>query len=561
MKNSTCKYILIVTLSLLASVKGDCQLSQYAIGSAGNELATKVRYYPADQSTIIAGYTYDYSGGTVSNCQAIVMKVFHGGVIAWQKTFGVPTKNNIIKDMIITQDGNIVVVGTVGGSGALYADNTAAIIKYDAHNGNLIWQTCLRDVATTTGGEMFCGVTELTDGTHRLVAIGAHNYTPSGAAGMICVFHSDGTFIYDEILDIPSFDAFYGVTTSAAGNSIYTCGIYNGNSHDGRIISYTPGTTNGTVNWSKYFDFYLNGSLPCNYFLNIYLSGTKLIVGGASMVDYSTSGGLCQFVMSLNAADGSGAQIKSIQNSGAGFTNTPCIAVKDSDRIFAIQSPSAVYYDATEWVSGASSSTVVNEITSINSGTSNSPVKFVSSMTGVNSFLDVDYHSGLLQLAGATNLPSGFGNNDMYYVVAATGLSSINHDCDTAHASISITSCVYTNPVVSYSSSSFVPVYSTVDTGTSHLSIRQLCGDLDMPSGVNDFSETIAEIYPNPFTQSFNIKSGSIITNLKITDLFGREVFYGSYSVKEAVVDMSTLTRGMYYVQVNNSHVLKIIKE
>src|ERR1043165_2190098 len=76
------------------------QMTQYHIGSSGNELATCVRYHASDQSVIIAGYKYDYSGGTVSNCQAIVMKIYHGGFIAWQKTFGVAGKNNMIQDMI-----------------------------------------------------------------------------------------------------------------------------------------------------------------------------------------------------------------------------------------------------------------------------------------------------------------------------------------------------------------------------------------------------------------------------------------------------------------------------
>ena len=101
------------------------QLTQYCIGSAGNELATKICYISADSSTIIGGYTYDYSSGTVSNCQAILIKITSTGTIAWQKTFGVPATNNIVEDMIITDDNNIVVVGTVGRDASPYSNNIA----------------------------------------------------------------------------------------------------------------------------------------------------------------------------------------------------------------------------------------------------------------------------------------------------------------------------------------------------------------------------------------------------------------------------------------------------
>ncbi len=232
-------------------------MTQYVIGDAGNELATRVRYMPSDGSSIIAGYKYDIVGGAGTNCQAIVMKVTSAGTIAWQKTFGVPARNNIIMDMIITQDNNIVVVGTVGGTGAVYADNTAAILKFNSTDGTLMWQKCLRDVVTTTGGELFFGVTELTDGTGRLVAVGAHNYTGPGADGMICVFQgATGTLIYNDVYEIASGDEFESVVTSADGASVYMCGEFVGDYKDGRVISYTPGTTTGHINWSQYFDFY-----------------------------------------------------------------------------------------------------------------------------------------------------------------------------------------------------------------------------------------------------------------------------------------------------------------
>ena len=478
MKQSSTFRVILTALLVVFTQHVYGQMTQYVIGDAGNELATRVRYMPSDGSSIIAGYTYDIVGGAGTNCQAIVMKVTSAGTIAWQKTFGVPARNNIIMDMIITQDNNIVVVGTVGGTGAVYADNTAAILKFNSTDGTLMWQKCLRDVVTTTGGELFFGVTELTDGTGRLVAVGAHNYTGPGADGMICVFQgATGTLIYNDVYRIASGDEFESVVTSADGASVYMCGEFVGNYKDGRVISYTPGTTTGHINWSQYFDFYEFGSLQDNFFDRIYLSGTKLVVQASSIFDYTTTGGGGQAFLTLNAADGSGAQITGLQNSGAAYDNSPSLAVVSPDHIFAIQSPASTSYDVMLWTVGVTTNTVITEITSLAGRTANPPVRFTSTDVGQHSVQDIRLVGSTLYMAGATNITSGYGNNDVYYVSSSTGLASTNRTCDTVHDAAPLTNIPFTNPVPSFDTIHFTPVYSTVDTATTHFNIKAVCGD------------------------------------------------------------------------------------
>jgi len=565
MKKSHLTRLSCLLFMILAAFNSFGQLSQYAIGSSGNELATKVKTINDGQvqATVIAGYSYTYDSvsSVVSNCQAIIMKVYNGGAIAWQKTFGLPGTNNLIQDLIITADGNIVVVGKVGGTGSVYADNTAAILKFNINDGSLMWQSCLRDGTTTTGGEIFYGVTELNDGTHRLVAVGIHDLTPSGAGGMICVFQPDGTFIYGEVLDVPDGDDFYKVATSAAGNSVYICGVVVGNYKDGRVVSYTPGTTNGTVNWSQYFDFGLEGTLWNNYLTNIYVSGSKLVIAGSCTGTYSTSSNMGQFVMTMNAADGSSALITSITDNGTSYSNMPCIAVQDSDHIYAIQSPSTSFYDASSWLSGVSTSTVINDITSVSSRTANTPVQFTSTEAGQHSFLDMQYVSGYLYLAGATNIPSGYGNNDIYYVVTGTGLASLNHDCDTAHEAINLATCSFTNPTPSYSPFTFTPIFSTVDTATTTFGMRLLCGDVAMPTRVMNKSAARLAIYPNPATNTFTIQAGEVINSLKIYNVYGQKVFESPYYDNEVIVNVSNLPQGLYIVNVNNIMIEKVVIE
>ena len=546
---------LLLTIFFVAVTSGVYgQMTQYCIGDAGNQLAEKIRYIPADGSTIIAGYSYDIVGGGATNCQGIIMKITSAGSIAWQKTFGVPARNNMIMDMIITQDNNIVVVGTVGGTGAIYSDNTAAILKYNSADGSLMWQTCLRDVVTTTGGEIFRGVTELRDGTNRLVVVGSHNYTGPGADAMICVFQSTGSLIYNDVYRVASGDDLISVITSADGASVYTCGEFVGDYKDGRVMSYTPGTTTGTINWAKYFDFYLLGTLQNNFFTNIYLSGTKLIVSGESIFDYTYTGGLAHSVLTLNAADGSGAQLYTIQNSATPYANSAEIAVIDADHIFAVQSPGSSYADPTLFTPGVTDNTVITEITSLSGHTTNPPVRLTSSDVGQHSILDLQVNGSTLNMAGATNVTSGFGNNDVYFVSTGFGLASSNATCDTIHDVISIVNTPFTSTPPSFDTIHFTPVYSTVDTGTTHYSIKAICGD-NMPVTCNTLSmpDTLHLCVGDTATVHAVLTGSDSVLNYTWSPATG----LSSTTILDPVI--TATTSGWYYLTVNSLYPTNLV--
>lgn len=399
---------LLIIIALLMGKASLAQLSQIVIGGPGNELATKIAFNPIDNSTYIAGYMYNYSGGVASNCQAIVMKLNQAGTIVWQKRFGIPNTNNLIQDMIITQDGNIVVAGKVGGTSAvIHADNTAALLKFSSLDGSLIWQKCFRDAATTTGGELFFDVTELADG--RLVAVGSHDFTGTNAGSMICVFQSNGTLVYNEVLDVSNGDEFQGVITSASGNSVYICGEYVGNYKDGRVLKYTPGTTSGTIDWSVSMDFYLHGTMENNFLSKIFQSGDKLVVLGGSLEHYSTAGGVGMHVVTLDTAIGGNIKVYGIKNSNTSYANSPALAVAAADHIFSVQSPSTAEYDPVLYATGVSSNTVVTEITSLVAQTANAPVRFNSTALGLHSLNDVKLDGNMLRLAGATTTLKALG--------------------------------------------------------------------------------------------------------------------------------------------------------
>jgi len=460
------------------------QLTQYVIGGPGNEIATRIRYLPSDGSAIVAGYSYNITGGAISNAQMILVKVAASGAIAWQKSFGIAGSSNLIQDMIITHDGNIVVVGTVGRS-TIYSGNVAAIMKFNAANGNLMWQKCMSATPVNTGGELYFGVTELgASKSYELVAVGGSNFYPGLSSGLIGVYQSDGTLLYNDVYNVAGTGYLNGVTQNTDSSGVYICGVFPGDFTDGSVFSYTPGTTTGTVNWSQYMDFYLDGTLQNNFLSDIYLSESKLVIEGTSGKDYSPTLGQGQFVLTMNASDGTDQQVYGIKNNGTSFANNPKIAVVSPDHVFAIQSPYFVFYDASLWTAGFTTSTVITEITSLAGGTSNPPVRLVSGGVGEHSIFDMRLQGSSLYLAGATNAATGFGNNDIYIVIAGSSLASTNHTCDTVHDVVSITSATTTAKFPAFSSTTLTPTYYTIDTATSSFNIQILCGDTPTIVGI-----------------------------------------------------------------------------
>lgn len=414
-----------------------------------------------------------HSGGAVQNADMILLRVSNTGTIMWQEQWGT-TNDDLVQDMIITKDGNIVLVGTVGRS-SVYAGNVAAIMKFNAATGAVMWQNYVQDNVITAGGEVLLGVTELVNGD--LVAVGGHNWTPSGSDGMICTFNGGtGALINNRYLGITNGDEFEGVVSS--GNDVYICGEYDGNSYkDGRVIKYDPIAQ--VVLWSKYYDFTQVPNLSANYFSDIYLVGDRLMIEGGSAFNYSTSGGSGQFILTIDTF-GNAPQLRAMQENATYVGDTKMVPVS-TDHVFTIQSPTNSFYDAILWTSTATINTAVTEITSLSSSTANTPVKFQLA-NGQHSFFDLRLYNALLYMAGTTNDPGGFGNNDIYYVVSNTNLASNNHTCALKTDTITITTPIITYPTPSYTVNTFVAndPYNFTPTPLNY-KVNKICGDTITP--------------------------------------------------------------------------------
>ena len=498
MKKSNIFQLILVLLCMVPAMA--MAQAQYCIGGSRNEVATCVKTLPDGTGTVIGGYTYDLdASNNVINAKMILMKVDPTGAsILWQEQWGIDGKNNLIQNMIITHDGDIVVVGTMGRN-SVYQDNTGTIMKFKSSDGSLVWNSSLRDAAATPGGEIFLGVTELgAAGGYDIVAVGAHDLRPYHNRSMICVFNAAGGFKYEEEYRIPwgtdaSSDNYYGICTGADGNSVYMTGIFRGDYADVRVDYYQPNTTatSGTMIWSHNFNFALPGIifkngvplpgglyLQDNFFVNIYLAGDKLLIHGGSLHDFTYTSGEGESICRMNA-DGTGsAELWQIQNSSVDYANTSKIAVVDQDHIFNVQMPSSSYVDPVISLTGTATSSVITEVTSLTgSGTAsymNPPVKFTTPSGGVHSLndIDMDNANSALELAGSTDDPANFGANDIYFV--RTPMSLPIYDCNVADMGGCIP--VTIDPVTpTYVRETFTPVFVTVNPEPTKFQIRNLC--------------------------------------------------------------------------------------
>tara|TARA_B100000963_G_scaffold181811_1_gene158078 strand:- start:6 stop:950 length:945 start_codon:yes stop_codon:yes gene_type:complete len=92
-------------------------------------------------------------------------------------------------------------------------------------------------------------------------------------------------------------------------------------------------------------------------------------------------------------------------------------------------------------------------------------------------------------------------------------------------------------------------------------------GDCSTPSGNTGIihnAKDVISIYPNPTSDVINIFSTSTITDYNIYNMIGNKVMSTIVNASNAVVDMSTLTKGVYFVEVNQNGMLtnkRIIKK
>ena len=127
-------------------------------------------------------------------------------------------------------------------------------------------------------------------------------------------------------------------------------------------------------------------------------------------------------------------------------------------------------------------------------------------------------------------------------------------------------------PVIGATQSTFLPAYNGVFAAVI---FEGNCTDTTScvvyPSGIDNYENEFADvaIYPNPFEDQLTIMSKLAVGNLqlaeiKITDVLGREMFLIKNNRESQVINLSSLSAGIYFVSISNEDfrvTRKIIKQ
>jgi hypothetical protein len=116
-------------------------------------------------------------------------------------------------------------------------------------------------------------------------------------------------------------------------------------------------------------------------------------------------------------------------------------------------------------------------------------------------------------------------------------------------------------PIINATNQTYTP-----DANVSYAVIVLLDGCQDTSAcidvttvGLEDYTKTNINVYPNPSTGEFNIELASAETvTYTVTDNAGRIVLEGTFEQMENTIDLSTEEQGIYFLRVGGS-VMKLI--
>ncbi|XZF14531.1 T9SS type A sorting domain-containing protein [Chitinophagaceae bacterium MMS25-I14] len=513
MKMKFLKIGMLATLLCGSFYEGKAQMSQFQISNPNrSSLVTKVRKL-ADGSAVLGGYIYDISNGAVTNADMILLRVDVSGNILWQKQFGTSQSaaNDLLHGMTIAQNGDIIVVGTVGRNSA-YDNNTAAIFRFD-QNGNLLWQNFVRKTNSSyTAGDNFNDVAELSNG--NIIAVGGDDYAPGSSKSLIAYFTSTGSLTYTQYYDRPGSDEFLGVCANGT-NAIIT-GWFDGNSYkDSRILSYQPNPTAGTgsVLWDHSYNLGqtdMNGnSLTCDGLSRVFNTGQKIIAEGSVSQTYSASPNVeVYFECDLNGAN---PDFRTLRNLEPYANNTGFYPV-DQNHYFVAQNPGNTLADVNLWTTASSFNAVISEV---------HPFQLTGQVVqdrefnepGNQSIFDITMDNsvgtgnGNLYMAGCTSTSSSSSSihNDIYFVISSTNLSNPNQTCPLNDNTVE----VLDPTVANVTRTDAVSVFSNnnvfqIDYTTPALKSALICGEpivTQDPCGIKSMSIcTDPLVAPNDYT-------------------------------------------------------------
>ncbi len=537
-------------------IASNAQTAHYSIGTNRNEIARSIKTLP-DGSSVIAGYIYDFdSSNNVTNADNLLLRVNPDGNILWQKQWGT-NGDDLLYDMIITKNGDIVVVGTANRS-SLYTGNNAAIYRFDA-TGTMLYQAFVRDTNSNTAGELYNSVCETLNGD--LVAVGGHNFTPGSVDAFLSVFNSTLSNTYNEILPLSNnSDVFTSIVSDS--NSVYILGYTYRTApptttyYDQVVMKYNPFSgTYGSIVWTKYYDIgYSTLGKEGNLLVNsewptkIFLKNNKLLVSGYILDGFVGGSGTKHYLFRSDLA-GNNATVN-VVNSGTPVSRyyaniSTAIPVTD-DNIYISDVPSNSIYNPEQTGTVTGMDAWVAHVSSLTTNSISASTDF--SLPGNESVMSMDIFNGggmlngNLFMAGNSN-PVASSDNDIYFGIVAASLKDSTANCPLDSTTALDSTSTYPQtlyvPRDSFSTSSAIEVTFTNINMISSLNCGRMLNNKNGTTGIAKMNENMASLLvsPNPAIDNFNVfyaltSDVEQHVELSVVDIAGRKITE-NISVKE----------------------------
>ncbi|NPA48128.1 MAG: CGP-CTERM sorting domain-containing protein [Thermococci archaeon] len=208
-------------------------------GGPGEDVAKSITVMK-NGDMIVAGYTDSFGAGRMD---AWVLKLSPNGSVIWSKTYG-GLLNDRANAVALTDDGNVVVVGTTASFGAGGSD--VWVLKLSP-NGSIIW-------SKTYGGGMDDGAKAVAITKNGSMMVAGYTYSSSSKSrdAWVLKLSPNGSIIWQKAYGGLYTDIASGVVTAPNGDVIVagTTTSFGCLGEDVWVFKLSP---NGSVIWSKLY--------------------------------------------------------------------------------------------------------------------------------------------------------------------------------------------------------------------------------------------------------------------------------------------------------------------
>lgn len=543
--------IILLTISAFLTLTGFSQsLAWQWATSAGGNLSDYSRDLATDgngdvytigkfNSPTITFGSNTYSSMTYGSCY--LLKQNSSGTVLWSKVINASGSSIVSCGGICTdKNGFVYVTGDFQGTITFGTTTLTAngqdffLVKYDA-SGNVIWAKNTGtytsaygyDVTADKVGNVYVSGVFVT-GTMVFGSTTLNNTSAVGGSDVyLAKYNSSGTVVWANTAGGPNIETPESISADSLGN-VYIIGQYFGSS-----MSFGSTTLNNSVTNNSSCDIFM-----AKYDVSGALSWAKS-AGGVSndwgrdvRVDHNGN------VHATGAFSGSTVAIGTSTLIGNGSCANSFMITMDPNynTIWAKSFASNSNNNGYKIVCDASGNSYVagDFFFSMNIG------GFPLTCTGVGPDIYVVKMDPLGTVVAATSA----GGNRWEYLY---GMSvDKQNNCFLTGAFLS-NSCNFGSAVVTKDTSNNTDIY---------------LAKLSLVTGINERNAEISsiDVFPNPFSSSATIRFNEeqALSQVKIIDLFGKEVRSGSFSGSEFVINKGEIKPGVYFIQVTdeNRHVL-----